>query len=306
MSTSEAARRAAEEVFGDDGILARAEAKLLRSLADRPDDVRRLWQLATVQRRQGDIAAALATCERILLLQPEHPRASWTSAVLTGAGVRDLPPPKGFVPAPFTRTLRFLDQELCDALLALAVATRERFVAAKVAGSDTPNGELKRETRHALVATRKDFVEMLPWFLPKLTAAAEGALARLPVRDLESYKVELEMTAHGNDGFFQVHRDGSMAACSGRRLSYVYYFHRQPRPFRGGDLLLYDTDRQAGNFEMGVFTRIEPLRNSIVFFPSDCFHEITPVSGAEEFGDARFTVNGWFTVQDHDAALEAG
>ena len=61
-------------------------------------------------------------------------------------------------------------------------------------------------------------------------------------------------------------KTGSMAACSGRRLSYVYYFHRQPRPFRGGDLLLYDTDRQAGNFEMGVFTRIEPLHNSIVFF----------------------------------------
>ena len=40
--------------------------------------------------------------------------------------------------------------------------------------------------------------EMLPWFLPKLTAAAEDALARLPVRDLESYKVET-----GSDGTWE-------------------------------------------------------------------------------------------------------
>ena len=38
---------------------------------------------------------------------------------------------------------------------------------------------------------------------------------------------------------------------------------------------------------------IEPLCGSIVFFPSECLHEITPVACGADFGDGRFTVNGW-------------
>ena len=65
------------------------------------------------------------------------------------------------------------------------------------------------------------------------------------------------------------------------------YFHRAPRPFVGGDLLLHDAGRA------GAFSRIEPLPGSIVFFPSGCLHEITPVACGAEFGDGRFTVQGW-------------
>ena len=38
---------------------------------------------------------------------------------------------------------------------------------------------------------------------------------------------------------------------------------------------------------------IEPLCGSIVFFPSECLHEVAPVACGADFGDGRFTVNGW-------------
>ena len=64
------------------------------------------------------------------------------------------------------------------------------------------------------------------------------------------------------------------------------------RPFAGGDLLLHDAGR-AGGGPAGAFSRIDPLCDSIVFFPSDCLHEVTPVACGAGFGDGRFTVNGW-------------
>ena len=167
-------------------------------------------------------------------------------------------------------------------------------------GCNLPDGELRPDTRQALVAVERKLQGQMSWFKAKLTRAAEIALGRLPVRDLESHEIELNLTAHRDGDFFRVHMDGDPVD-SDRRLSYVYYFHRQPRRFSGGDLLLYDTNRQKNGFRPGVFTRIEPLHNSIVFFPSDCYHEITPVSGAQDFADARFTVNGWF-LKEADAS----
>ena len=51
----------------------------------------------------------------------------------------------------------------------------------------------------------------------------------------------------------------------------------------------------GGGGPAGAFSRIEPLCDSIVFFPSECLHEITPVACGAEFGDGRFTVNGWIS-----------
>ena len=291
--TADGAKRRTDDLFGSDGLLARTEAKLLHELATQPDKPKTLWQLATVQRRRGNLAAALDTCRRIAPLLPDHPLVRWTEAVLTGANLRTTPTPKGHAPVPFERLHGFLPPDECDALLRFAVSHRDQFVPGRVTGCNLRDGELRPETRRALVAVERKLQGQMSWFKAKLAGAAENALGRLPVRDLESHEIELNLTAHRDGDFFRVHMDGDPVE-SDRRLSYVYYFHRQPRRFSGGDLLLYDTNRQENGFRPGVFTRIEPLHNSIVFFPSDCYHEITPVSGAQDFADARFTVNGWF------------
>ena len=114
------------------------------------------------------------------------------------------------------------------------------------------------------------------------------------------------MSAFLRGGFLAKHSD-NRPRFHNRRLSFVYYFHRQPRPFSGGELLLHDADGRG-------FTRIEPQHNSIVFFPPECVHEIVAVEsgGASEggqedrpshgdFGNARFTIQGWLHALDEEA-----
>ena len=131
------------------------------------------------------------------------------------------------------------------------------------------------------------------WFLPKLRTVLPEALRRLRMEDIDVGRIEMEVTAHLHGGFYTAHRDkGSEGSTRHRVVSYVCYFHRAPKSFAGGDLLLHDAGR-AGGGPAGAFSRIEPLCGSIVFFPGDCLHEITPVTCGAEFGDGRFTVNGW-------------
>ena len=283
------------------GLLDQAETVLRRTLAARPHDVPTLARLGAVQRRKGELAAALATYRRVTGLCPGHPEASWLSAVLSDAAP-DVPAPEGTSPAPFVRMTDFLPRERCDDLLALVTAERERFVPAMVGG-----GKVDPGMRHALVADPGIRRQVRPWFVQRLRGVVEAVQARLPVHDLGAYRVELDVTAHPNGHFYKAHRDWEEERNPARRISYAWYFYRKPRRFSGGDLLLHDTDREARSYNASVFTRIAPLHNSIVFFPSDCYHQITTVHGiGDDFGDGRFTVNGWLlTRPDGDTPASA-
>ena len=109
-------------------------------------------------------------------------------------------------------------------------------------------------------------------------------------------KVERQLTAHGRGGFFVPHVDTGDARVFGRRISCVYYFHQVPKRFSGGELKLYDTwVTPTGTTGAGTATTLEPIDNSLVFFPSDAFHEVCPViPETDAFADSRFTVTIWF------------
>ena len=276
------------------GLLDQAETALRRALAARPHDVPTLVRLGAVQRGKGELAAALETYRRITGLCPGHPEASWLSAVLDGAALPDVPAPEDTSAVPFVRMTDFFPRERCDDLLALVTAGRERFVPARIGG-----GKVSPDMRHALVADPRIRREVRAWFVPRLRGVVEAVLARLPpVHDLGAYRVELDVTAHPDGHFYKAHRDWHEENSPHRRISYAWYFYREPRRFSGGDLLLHDTDRETGGFRTAAFTRIAPLHNSIVFFPSDRYHQITPVHGdGDDFGDGRFTVNGWLRAR---------
>ncbi|HEX5692030.1 MAG TPA: 2OG-Fe(II) oxygenase, partial [Roseiflexaceae bacterium] len=109
-------------------------------------------------------------------------------------------------------------------------------------------------------------------------------------------KIERQLTAHGRGGFFVPHVDTGDASVQSRRISCVYYFHKSPKRFSGGELKLYDTwITPTGSTGAGTYTALEPLDNSLVFFPSDAFHEVCPVyPETDAFADSRFTVTIWF------------
>ena len=102
---------------------------------------------------------------------------------------------------------------------------------------------------------------------------------------------QMEMVAHGDGAFYRPHTDtypGDEYAPGGRRrMTMVYYLHRQPRRFTGGRLRLFDLGGEQSIL-------IEPTHDSLLVFPSSARHEVEAIScvgGA--FADGRFAVNIW-------------
>lgn len=92
-----------------------------------------------------------------------------------------------------------------------------------------------------------------------------------------------------------MHNDNGSSETQNRELTYVYYFYREPKPFSGGELLLYDSKIENNYYvQADSFKTVEPRNNSIVFFPSRYLHEVKLVScPSKAFADSRFTINGW-------------
>jgi len=111
----------------------------------------------------------------------------------------------------------------------------------------------------------------------------------------EIRSIEAQITASNDGDFFKTHNDNTHADAPSREITFVYFFHREPRPFTGGELLIYDSRISDGIARPGrVRRRIAPKQNQVVFFPSCCLHEILPVRcPTQAFVDSRFTLNGW-------------
>jgi SM-20-related protein len=107
--------------------------------------------------------------------------------------------------------------------------------------------------------------------------------------------LEAQVTVHTTGGYYRVHNDNGSPETANRLLTYVYYFHREPAGFTGGELRLYDLKYSDGFIVAAdTYFDLAPSNNMIIFFPSSVLHEVRPIdcpSGA--FADGRFTVNGW-------------
>jgi SM-20-related protein len=109
-------------------------------------------------------------------------------------------------------------------------------------------------------------------------------------------RVESQITASNDGDYFRLHNDNTHGCAPSREITFVYFFHREPKPFEGGELILYDSCKESGGSHVPVRIRrrITPSQNAIIFFQSSCIHEILPVQCPTGlFSDSRFTLNGW-------------
>ena len=295
-------------LFRQSGLLDQAEAILQQAIAANPDDAKALFRLGDIHRQKGNFSAALEAYERLCAMKPDNVAAAWLTAILKGDNLPSVAPPSP-CPTPFLRLKAFLTQTEQERLFrVVSAAGRERFHAAGIGGDKNNEGVVDRNTRDAIVADGKTKREVGPWFRPKLRSILPSAWARLGLEAMDRYSIEMDITAHLSGGYYKPHKDGGGGTedrFRHRKLSYVYYFHREPKRFSGGDLYLYDTNEEteeAGS--KGTFSclRIEPLHNSLVLFPSHCFHEISTVEcETDDFMDGRFTVNGWVRRRPEDS-----
>jgi len=194
----------------------------------------------------------------------------------------------------------FLPQQARDELFDWLLAHEQDFLASSVrssaaAASDDYDFRTSRVSMN-LGPWRKVFEDRLATVLPEICE-------HLGIEVPDNPRLELQLTQHGHLDHFKAHTDNATGDLRQRRVSLVYYLHRQPRPFQGGELVLYDrVDHDDGTRRQGEgFRVIQPEDNHLVAFDSGFHHQVRTVRCPDgDFGDGRITVNGW--LRDLDRA----
>jgi len=179
-----------------------------------------------------------------------------------------------------------------DALYAYVLEHEADFVPTRV------------RSRAATVSDDYDFRRGLqlhdpgPWrarFLQRLESVLPDILRALDVAMPPAHRFELSVTAHGHNDYFRAHRDNSTGDLRQRTISLVYYFHAQPRPFTGGQLVLFDAAVEGENKVQGAgYRTLAPTDDTLVAFRSDSFHQVKAVRCEQGgFADGRFTITCW-------------
>jgi len=188
----------------------------------------------------------------------------------------------------------FLMPSDMEALMTYVLDHESDFVVSEVIIPGVSSGVVDYEHRRSRV-----LYELGP-HAARLLESVERCLPRiLPKLDRELFpirRVEAQITASNNGDFFHWHCDDGQAEVAKREITFVYFFHREPKQFRGGELRIHNSVRSNGAYApAGTYRAIVPQQNQLVIFPSALAHEITPVEcSSGTFADSRFTLNGWF------------
>jgi len=181
----------------------------------------------------------------------------------------------------------FLPEDECAALLASAIASHAAFAPTKI----TTGLDLALRVSSGL----QNFGALQESFQARAKRCLPEWLAALGVPAFTPRAIELGMVAHGDGAFFAPHsdllRDGETTGPSVRILSAVYYFHKEPKGFTGGELRLQYIDATGPGARS---VSIVPENNLLVIFPSWLTHEVTRVScPSGAFDASRFSINCW-------------
>jgi tetratricopeptide (TPR) repeat protein len=269
----------------DSNLLRQAEQLSRRRLENDPENRSALRLLGEVHRKQGKLREAADVYCKLSQLEPQDADARYLHAILsdndwsTGrAGVR---------PAAFVLRQNWLPAPFHDTLLPLFGSLREKFI--PVVDND---GTYDPDARQTLELPddwdgRNRFGRLVLDALP-------AALRRLQLAPFKIGRFVLQVRAYSHGHFFAIHRDAPPNSPAANRMSnFVYYFHRVPRPYTGGELLLFDSDIDADTFDNTKFTCISPEDNTLVIFPPNYYHCVVPVRcPSRDFGDSRFVING--------------
>ena len=183
-------------------------------------------------------------------------------------------------------------QELAE-LTQFALEHESEFETSEVICPTEENGMVNYDHRRSRVLM--DLGKHQDLILNRIKSVLPHVLGKLGMDEFAIRDVEAQITASNNGDFFHFHNDNGNAPVSSRQLTFVYFFHREPKQFEGGELRIHDARFDTGSYvSEGSYQTIVPQQNQIVFFPCELMHEITTVEcPSKHFADSRFTLNGW-------------
>ena len=270
-------------------ILARLEQEIKHKLKKNQNDIEILWRFGEILRNQGKLEEARSIYSKVLSLVPEYKNSKFIFEVLLNNSPKKETLNNFPQPAPFLKFSQFFPEKTCENIFEFVVQNEDVQVPKKVGshGIETPSIRSSKGFKTKMEESLKQiFQTALNRYLPRL----ETEMAFEPLRKDE---FEIDIVVHKDGDFYMVHNDCGNPRVNMRKVTFVYYFHRHPKSYEGGDLLLFD---EVSNVltNQGSFTRIIPENNCLIFFPSHYFHQVTRVhSRSGEFTDSRFAINGW-------------
>jgi hypothetical protein len=132
-------------------------------------------------------------------------------------------------------------------------------------------------------------------FTERVISAMPHVLERLGRPALPLTSIELQLVARCNPENTGLRDGHDVDEYRTREIAFVYFLHRQPQRFSGGEMRIYDAERDHGGFHVtGPYRIVYPIANQIAFFSSECLTEELPVecpSGRLE--DSLFAIRGW-------------
>lgn len=180
----------------------------------------------------------------------------------------------------------YLPDEDLQKLIGFVSTAENSFEEAKVTNN-------KADARKGIV--RYGFEPWKSYFMSRIGATVKPLLGKLALPDFTVGEIECQLSAYFDGGYYGPHIDNGGSTTTARKVSFVYYFNTEPRAFSGGHLRIYDSMYVLGkSIADGMALDLAPVNNSLIFFPSECLHEVTPVVMASmELQKARLTINGW-------------
>jgi Rps23 Pro-64 3,4-dihydroxylase Tpa1-like proline 4-hydroxylase len=208
----------------------------------------------------------------------------------TSSVVAERPP---VLPAQCVVLDEFLAPQELEDLTRFTLEHEADFSASEVASPSADGGIVNYEHRRSRVLM--DLSHHQGLILERIKTVLPQVLDKLGMEEFSIADVEAQVTASNDGDFFHFHSDNGSDRVASRYLTFVYFFHREPRQFEGGELRIHDARLKDGTYGSdGSYETIVPQQNQIVFFPCELLHEITPVNCASQnFADSRFTLNGW-------------
>jgi SM-20-related protein len=186
----------------------------------------------------------------------------------------------------------FLAPQEMESLLRYTMDHEDGFRSSEVISPNGQPGTVDYSHRRSRVLMKLGAQEEI--IMNRVRAVLPRVLEELQMEEFPITRTEVQITASNDGDFFRAHCDDAQEKIASRRMTFVYFFHREPRPFEGGELRLYDSQKGEHSLGKGNYQTIIPQQNQIVFFPCSTLHEITPVRCQSlAFADSRFTANGW-------------
>ena len=185
---------------------------------------------------------------------------------------------------------KFLPAADHAALLDFALANEARFHPAEV--QEQGEGRYAPGMRNSLRFTG-DLGAIGETFAAAILASQDALFVGTGTAPFPVKRCEIELSAHGDGGFFALHQDSltgeeRASRSADRMITAVYWFHVEPQAFSGGAFALYPLT-PGGEPE-----RIEPRNNRLIAFPAMAPHAVESVScPSGSFSDSRFSINCW-------------